>query len=79
MPLRRSGFTLTLNMPFSQTDSTKPYILLKGIERSNKFITSNIQGEDHTRSAEGELWYEIIGYADTIPEAQQHLYGRSFS
>lgn len=54
------------------------YILLRGLERGNKFFTMNVPGEtedEKCRLADGTLAYEIIGYAGTIREAQMKLYG----
>lgn len=57
--------------------SKKKYVLLRGIEEGNTFCSMNTE-RDPTTSATGEKWYEIIGYADSIEEAQTKLYGRSF-
>lgn len=43
-----------------------------------KFFSCFTLGNDPTKSAEGETWYQIIGYAQTVEEAQTKLYGRSF-
>ena len=52
------------------------FVLLKGIEQGNRFFTSNhIRPE---RIWNGKTAYEIIGFADTIEEAQQKLYNRTY-
>lgn len=60
------------------TENDKPFVILEGIEHGNRFFTTNRRGEDPTKSATGETWYRIIGYASTVSEAQQNLYGKSF-
>ncbi len=54
------------------------YVILEGIEHGNRFFSTYTEGEDPTKSAEGETWYKILGYADSVGEAQIKLYGRSF-
>ena len=57
------------------------YILLKGCCESNygqRFFTSNMPDKDQTRGNTGHVWYEVIGYADTVEEAQKALYGHTF-
>ena len=56
----------------------KKFVLLEGIETDNKFFSLNTPERDPRCSANGELWYNIIGYADTVEEAQIKLYGRVF-
>ena len=54
------------------------YVLLQGIKHGNRFFSVHIPGTDPTKSAKGETWYRILGYAATTEEAQVKLYGRSF-
>ena len=56
-----------------QHDSTKKFVCLEGIIQGNKFYTSNSE-KDPRFSAKGELWYKIIGYADSSEEAVKILY-----
>jgi hypothetical protein len=56
-------------------DNTKEYVVLRGLKHDNVFFTANTPGSDPTKSAEGEIWYEILGYADTIEEAQALIAG----
>lgn len=58
---------------------TAEYILLRGLEHGNRFITRNDPSIDQTKLADGTLAYEIFGYADTITEAQYFLHGGSAS
>lgn len=53
------------------------FVLLKGIERGNKFFTNN-SDEDPTVDENGVVIFEILGYAKTVQEAQIKLYGRVF-
>jgi hypothetical protein len=64
------------------------FILLRGVvdedsshpigNRGNIFFTTNHPEEDQTKGCTGETWYEVIGYADTVKEAQAKLYGREY-
>jgi hypothetical protein len=42
-----------------------------------RFITTN--SADPTKMSDGTIQYKIIGYADSIEEAQIQLFGRSYS
>lgn len=52
------------------------YILLRGITLGNKFFSLN-GDPDPTKLYDGTVAYEIIGYADTVREAQIKLFGYS--
>jgi hypothetical protein len=54
------------------------FVILKGLEHKNKFFSTYTEGEDPTKSDTGETWYEILGYADSVEDAQIFLYGRTF-
>ena len=54
------------------------YVILEGLEHGNRFFSLNSE-KDPTLSETGEVWYRIIGYADTIAEAQTKLFGISFT
>jgi len=56
------------------TESSKRFILLEGLDQGNRFTTTNTPGEDHTKLYDGTVAYKILGYADTIEEAQGKLY-----
>jgi hypothetical protein len=55
------------------------YVILEGIDAGNRFFTANTQGKDQTRLADGTVAYTVLGYANTIREAQIFLYGVSFT
>jgi len=56
-------------------DSTKPFVCLEGIQHGNRFFSRNSPGDgDPTKSAKGETWYRVLGYADTPEEARRILY-----
>lgn len=57
----------------------KKYILLRGLVEGNCFFSTNVAGDDPTRLHDGTLAYEVLGYADTVKEAQIALYGRSYT
>ena len=57
------------------------FVLLQNIEFPyGKFFTTHREGidPDPTKLYDGTVAYEIIGYADTVDDAQQKLYGRTF-
>lgn len=54
-------------------ESDQPFVILEGIEHGNRFFTTNRRGEDPTKSATGETWYRVIGYASSVNDAQQTL------
>lgn len=55
----------------------KKFVLLQGITEKNlgqRFFSSNsLELGDPTESANGEIWYKVLGYADTVAEAQEKL------
>lgn len=51
------------------------YVILEGIEKGNRFFSFNT--DDPTKLYDGTVAYEVIGYANTVKEAQIKLYGRS--
>ena len=50
-----------------------PFVVLKGIKEGNKFFTSH-DGTDPTKLANGEVAYEVLGFANTVEEAQKILW-----
>jgi len=67
------------NAPFERPNAdhkTAKYVILKGITAGNQFFTLNSPNEDQTLLANGKKVYNIIGYANTMAEAQMYLYGR---
>jgi hypothetical protein len=65
-------------MPISLTDDSKPFVCLEGIDRGNRFFTSNTKGIDPTKSAKGETWYKVLAYCDESKEAQSVIYGDGY-
>lgn len=57
------------------------YILLRALDRplSFGFITTNVPGQDQTKLWDDTVAYEILGYADSVGEAQVKLFGRSYT
>lgn len=58
------------------------YVLLEGFVYGNKFFTTNnpnIPESEKVKLSDGTIVYKILGYADSVEEAQMKLYGRSFS
>lgn len=57
------------------------FVLLEGVTEKNegcRFFTIYDGQSDPTKSEKGDTWYKIIGYSNTVEEAQIKLYGRSF-
>ena len=50
------------------------YVCLEGIKHRNRFMTIWNSEFDCTKSAKGETWYKIIGYADTRASALDIIY-----
>lgn len=69
---------MTTNAP---TDKTK-YVLLRsvsnnsfGLKPPGFFTTYNKDQKDPTKLANGETAYEVIGYTETVKEAQLEIFG----
>jgi hypothetical protein len=54
------------------------FIILQGLVEGNRFFTDHVKGKDQTKLADGSLAYRVIGYAETVEEAQTKLYGKPF-
>lgn len=65
---------VTTNAEDNMETRTPQFILLEGIKHRNRFFTSNAPDKDQTRGNTGEVWYRVLGYADTAEEAQTKLY-----
>jgi len=55
-------------LQFPEEDRKKPLVALRGIKHGNRFWSCH-NGNDPCYSGKGELWYEVIGFADTSEEA----------
>lgn len=67
-------------MPEELTIKNAKYVLLEGLQLGNKFfssISSNKTEDSVVRLNSGEIAYKIIGYANTVKDAQIQLYGFS--
>lgn len=54
------------------------FVLLETIKYHTKFFSTYTEGEDPATLWNGTIAYIVLGYADSIEEAQTKLYGRSF-
>lgn len=54
------------------------FVILRGIQYGSRFFTTYIEGEGATKLKDGTVAYEVMGYADTVQEAQIFLYGRAY-
>ena len=64
-----------------QRDSGK-FVILRGTMEENfwdTFFTTSTPGTDETKLANGARAYRVLGYADTIAEAQRFIFGYTFS
>ena len=57
--------------------SNKVFVLLRS-ENGSRFFTFNKEGVDPTVLYDGTPAYEVIGYAETVEEAQVKLYGKAY-
>jgi hypothetical protein len=67
-------------IPSAPNDKRK-FVLLRGVLEANyfdKFFTTYFPEEDPTKLQDGTTAYAIIGYADSVAEAQMILYGRIY-
>jgi hypothetical protein len=54
------------------SDKNSKFIVLEGLEHGNVFYTNNDPNKpesEKVKSAHGDVWYKIVGYADTSKEA----------
>ena len=56
------------------TTEDKKFIVLHGITHNNNFFTKNVKGDDQTKLITGEVAYTVIGYANTVREAQHIIH-----
>ncbi len=55
------------------------FVVLQGIEHGNRFFTDyHGNAEDVVRLTDGTIAYKILGFANTVEEAQVFLYGKTF-
>lgn len=69
-------------------DNNSPFVILQSLEICDvcliphpvsTFITTNDPKTDPTILANGTVAYKVLGYANSIAEAQTKLYGRSYT
>lgn len=79
MRLGAVGRSYVRLVPAAYDQHTKDqFVLLEGIKHGNRFISSYTPGEDPTKSAAGETWYRVLGYASSVEEAQRKLFGKAY-
>lgn len=52
----------------------KKFVILRGIEKGNRFFTTNVPGIDPTKLKDGTVAYTV----DSVEEAQVFLFGRVY-
>lgn len=58
------------------------FVILRGALEINffdKFFSNNTPGYDHTKLRDGTTAYRVLGFADTVEEAQMYIYGRTYT
>lgn len=60
------------------TGPIKPFVCTKSKLTGECTFTKNSEGYDPRLLNDGTIGYEIIGYADTVEEAQKIIYGRAY-
>jgi hypothetical protein len=58
------------------------FVILRGILEENyfdKFFSGYTPGNDPTKLIDGRTAYRVLGYADTVAEAQMFLDGRTYT
>lgn len=54
------------------SDKNSKFVVLEGLEHGNVFYTHNDPNKpesEKVKSGNGDVWYKIVGYADTSEEA----------
>ena len=60
------------------TKDTK-FIILQGLKEHNRFFTTYRKDHgDYTKLQDGSVAYRILGYAESVDDAQIQLYGRVY-
>jgi hypothetical protein len=54
------------------------FVVLEGLEEGNRFFSHVGPVGDDPTLCKGEVAYKILGYADSVPQAQTFLYGRPY-
>lgn len=60
------------------TTNLAAFVVLRSISTGHKFFTNNSPDSDPTKLKDGTLAYTILGYANTVKDAQIMLFGRSY-
>lgn len=71
-----------MNAPYELPENQDPinskYVILEGIEEHNRFFTTNSPKDNEMAMDTNQKWYKayiILGYANTMAEAQMFLHG----
>ena len=65
----------------NQNPSNKTqFVLLVGLEERNRFFSPwKVGDSDPTKLSNGAVAYHVLGYTETVEQAQIALYGRSYT
>lgn len=63
----------------SEPTSETKFVILQGIAERNRFFSTHCPEQDQTKLEDGTVAYRILGYAETVEQAQIFLYGRSYT
>lgn len=58
-------------MTQENTKTEGEFVCLEGIKYGNRFFSTHTPGSDPTKLANGETAYKVLGFANTMLEAQQ--------
>jgi hypothetical protein len=53
--------------------AAKQFVILRNIESGERFFSNNTMGWDPRMLHDGTIAYAIVGYADSVEEAQRRL------
>ena len=76
--IRDTFAIIQTTLPCPNNEQHKKFVILEGIKEGNRFFSTNDPEQDNRFLADGTLAYRIMGYADTVEEAQLKLYGYTF-
>lgn len=72
-----------MNKPYELPENQDPikskYVILEGLDSRNRFFSNNSPKDNELAINKDGKWYKaftILGYANTIAEAQMFLFGK---
>lgn len=56
------------------TGEWRKFVCLRSLSTGERFFSNNVEGNDPRRLDSGEIVYQIMGYCNSMVEAQANLY-----